>query len=358
MRVARSSLLVVLLIVGMSGLRAAAQESTPVASPIVSPLAGEEPYDPVALYEALLRTQLDQHAWPSDATGATAAPWVNSGNAALAGTVAAVQITFEGSTSAGLAFAIYPTAADAKAGLDRAATQTGGVATPVATPEAATEPTVVLNYGNFTVCLIQVNNVLVDGAGLDSASAIAIARAGVEHVRNVEAVLPPGASTPEPAAAAFGSVTPVQLNQRLQVAQFSGSGLPAKLTNPQVTPWTGETDTDLVGTVGAAYVTFTGGDNHIAYLVFPDSTAAELRVIETSAQERASGADVTERTDLTYPAEVVINGADVLCVMQVDYVLVVANATLQNGQTDAAIQQAIALAQAGADHLVKIATAP
>jgi hypothetical protein len=282
---------------------------------------------------------------------------VNGGDSTLDATVAAVQITFEGSSSTGLAFAIYPSAVEARESLDRAATETGGVATPVATPAATGDPTVVLDYGSFKVCLIQVNNVLIDGVGLDEQTAVAMARAGVEHLNNVAAVVPRGAATPEAGSAVFGSVTPEELNQRLVVAQFEASGIPSALSNPQVTAWTDTSDSDLVGTVGAAYVTFTGGDNAIAYLIFPNSTIAEQRVIENAAQARAQSAAVTEREDLGYPAEVTVSDTDVICVLRVDYVLVAGSATIVDGQTDAAVNDAIALAKAGAAHLVTIAKA-
>jgi hypothetical protein len=268
-----------------------------------------------------------------------------------------VQITFEGNQSMALAFAIYPNAADARAGLERAATQTAGVATPIATPAAATDPTVVLDYGNFKVCLIQVNNVLVDGAGLDAQAATAIAEAGVEHLRKVAASLPTGAATPEASTQVLGSVTPNQLSQLLLVTTFAGAGVPSNLTNPQVAAWTDMSDSDLIGTVGAATVSFTGGDNLIGFLVFPNAAAAKKRVIETSAMARAKGVSVTQRDDLNYPAVITVNGTVLLCVLQVDYVLVVANSTIQNGQADAALTEAITLALAGADHLVKLAAA-
>jgi hypothetical protein len=353
MRVVRSVLLVAVLVVCFGSGFVTAQEGTPVASPVAS----EAPYDPLALYDALLKATLDQQYWPSGATSANASPWVNSGDPTLQGTVAAVQITFEGNQSTALAFAIYPTAADAQAGLERAATLTAGVATPVATPSNASDPTVVLDYGNFKVCLIQVNNVLVDGVALDAQSAIVIAKAGVEHVRNVASVVPTGSATPEASTQVFGEITPDQLSQRLLVATFAGAGVPANLTNPQVAAWTDESDSDLIGTVSAATVSFTGGDNQIAFLVFPNATAAKQRLIETAAEERANGADFTERDDLDYPAVITVNGTDLLCVLQVDYVLVAANSTIQNGHADAALTEALTLALAGADHLVKLATA-
>jgi hypothetical protein len=353
MRVVRSVLFVVLLMVCFSRGIVTAQEGTPVASPVAS----EAPYDPLALYDALLKATLDQQYWPSGATSATASPWANSSDPTLQGTVAAVQITFEGNQSTALAFAIYPTAADAQAGLERAATLTAGVATPVATPSNASIPTVVLDYGNFKVCLIQVNNVLVDGAALDAQSAVAIAEAGVEHLKNVASVVPVGSATPEASTQAFGAVTPEQLSQRLLVAPFAGAGLPSTLTNPQVAAWTDTSDSDLIGTVSAATVSFTGGDNLIAYLLFPTSTAAKQRLIEKSAEQRTSGVTVTERDDLDFPAVITVNGTDVLCVLQVDYALVAANSTIANGNTDAAITEAISLALAGADHLVKLAAA-
>ncbi len=357
MGVLRSLILIAVLVTGVAASSAVAQENTPEPSPATSPVVVEEPFEPLALYDALLRAPFDQKYWPSDATKANASPWVNGGDSTLDATVAAVQITFEGSSSAGLAFAIYPSAVEARESLGRAATQTGGVATPVATPAATGDPTVVLDYGSFKVCLIQVNNVLIDGAGLDEQTAVAMARAGVEHLNNVAAVVPSGAATPEASSAAFGSITPVLLNQRLVVAQFAASGIPSALSNPQVTAWTDTSDTDLVGTVGAAYVTFTGGDGAIAYLIFPNSTIAEQRVIENAAQARAQGADIADRANLGYPAEVTVNGTDVICVLRVDFVLVAGSTTIVDGQTDTAVNEAIALAKAGAEHIVTIAKA-
>src|SRR4051812_16242390 len=98
MGVLRSLVLIAVLIAGIAGAQASAQESTPVGSPAASPIAAEAPYEPLALYDALLRAPFDQLYWPSGATSATASPWINSSDATLAGTVAAVQITFVGSS--------------------------------------------------------------------------------------------------------------------------------------------------------------------------------------------------------------------------------------------------------------------
>jgi hypothetical protein len=165
-------------------------------------------------------------------------------------------------------------------------------------------------------------------------------------------------ATPEASSAIFGEITPDQLYQRLVVAQFSGTGVPAALSSPQVTDWTDSGDSDLIGTVGAAYVTFTGGDNAIGYLIFPNSTIAEQRVIENSAQARALGADISESNDLGYPAEVTVNGSDVICVLRLDYVLVAGSATVGDAGTDAAIADAVAMAKAGAEHIVNTSKSP
>src|SRR5262245_4103399 len=282
---------VLMLITPMAG-RTVAQEASPVASPATS----DAPYDPLLLFEALLQTEFPQQYWPTTTIQAVAEPWTTS-NEALAGTVAAVQITFEGSESFGIAYAIYATAADAAAGLQRTSQETGGMATPAALPAEIGSPGLILDYGSFKVCLIQVNNVLVDGAALDVDSAVALAQVGAEYLEQVAATLPAPAATPIAGSSFFTSITPRDLRDKLVASEFSGTGVPSYLQNPQVADWIDETDTDLIGTTGGATVSFTGGEGGIAYLIFPNVTAAQVRVIESAAAERAIGNNPTERTD-------------------------------------------------------------
>jgi hypothetical protein len=333
---------------GFSG--AKAQESTPEASPVTS----GSPYDPLLLFEAFLQTEFPQEWWPTTTVQAVAKPWLTA-DAALQGTVAAVQISFEGSESFGIAYAIYATEANAAQGLQRASTETGGVATPAALPAEIDAPGVVLDYGSFKVCLIQVNNVLVDGAALDVDSAVALAQVGVEHLRQVTSGLPDAAATPIASSSVLGALTPDQLRDLLVTSDFTGTGVPTYLQNPQVAAWIDETDTDLIGTAGAATVTFTGGEGGIAFLIFPNSTAAKIRVVESAAAERISGTDPDERTDLPYPALIMVDDTGVTCVLQVEYVVIAGYAPLRDGDVDATTEDAVALALAGAEHLVNLA---
>jgi len=354
-RVSKSHLVILSLIfiatLAMPGTgKAIAQESTPVASPV----AGEGPYDPLLLFEALLQTEFPQEYWPTTAIQAVAKPWATT-EEALTGTVAAVQISFEGSEAFGIAYAIYPTEADAADGLQRASTETGGIATPAALPADIDAPGVILDYGSFKVCLIQVNNVLVDGAALDVDSAVALARVGAEYLLQVVEGMPAPAATPAAASSHLDAVTPGQLRDRLVVSEFTGTGVPSYLQNPQVAAWIDETDTDLIGTAGAATVSFTGGEGGIAYLIFPDETAAKIRVVESAAAERAAGNDPIERADLPYPALILGDDSGVACVLRVDYVVIAGYAPMRDGDVEATTQDAIALALAGAEHVLNVA---
>jgi hypothetical protein len=329
----------------------ASTEATPEATPITY----EAPFDPIALYKLLLLAEFPGEYFPSGATTAATSPWISSQDATLEGAVAAVQISFEGAESIALAYAIYPTAEAAQESFELAAAGAGGLATPVVSGTLDGEPLITLDYGDYQVFLVRVNNVLIDGAALDSAWAEAIAAAGVGHLRRVVATMPAASATPEALTSVLGDVTPEALNQRMLAAKFNGTGVPTHLQNPQVAAWVDDSDTDLVGTVGAATISFTGGDNLIAYLVFPTADHAERRLVDTMALERARGIDVSEPSNLGYPTVITNDGYEVLCVLQIEYALVAANAVIVNGDTAAAVQQATALALAGADHLVKLA---
>jgi hypothetical protein len=331
----------------VGGAGASAQEATPMAY--------DAPFDPIDLYEALLFAEFPTEYFPTGATAAATSPWIDPGDGTLEGSIAAVQISFENATGIALAYAIYPTVEAAEEAFARAEAGAGGLATPIAAGTLDGEPAIGLDYGDYQVYLVQVNNVLIDGAAVDPAWADVIATYGVKHLRRVVATLPPASATPVASDSAFGQITPEELNERLLAAEFSGAGVPSHLLNPQVAEWSDESDTDLVGTVGAATVTFTGGDNGIAYIIFPSSDHAERRVIDTTGLERARGVEVTERTDLAYPAVITNDGEEVVCVLQVDFALVAAHAVIENDDPDAAIAQAIALAEAGADHMVKLA---
>jgi hypothetical protein len=120
---------------------ALAEEGTPEATPVA------EAYDPLILFESLLQAEFPQEYWPSSTVQVVTQPWA-SANEALAGTIAAVQITFEGSGSFAIAYAIYPTGADAAAALERASNETDGLATPVAPPNIVGAPAIALDYGD------------------------------------------------------------------------------------------------------------------------------------------------------------------------------------------------------------------
>jgi hypothetical protein len=330
---------------------ASAQESTPEATPITY----DAPFDPIPLYEALLYAEFPTEYFPTDATAAATSPWLDGEDPTLDGSVAAVQIIFENAANIGLAYVIYPTVEAAQEAFERAVAGSDGMATPVAEGAVDGEPAIVLDYGDYQVNLIRVNNVLVDGASSDPIWAETIAAYGVGHLRRVLANLPSAAATPAASSSGVGSAVPADLYQQLLAAKFDGSGVPANLLNPQVTAWIDDSDTDLVGTVGAATVAFTGGDNMIAYIFFPTTDHAKRRMVDTVGLERSRGVEVIERDDLSYPAVITVNGEEALCVLRVDYVLVASNAVVKDGDVEAATQEAIALALAGAEHVVKLA---
>jgi hypothetical protein len=357
LRVNKSYLVIALLVLvamvsGLGNRTAFAQVSTPVASPV----AYDAPFDPLLLFEALLQSEFPQEYWPTTTIRAVATPWTTT-NETLENTVAAVQIAFEGSESFGIAYAIYANETDAAAGLQRASIETGGVATPAALPAEVDAPGVILDYGSFKVCLIQVNNVLVDGAALDVDSAVALARVGVAYLQQVAEDIPAPAATPVAVSSPFGTVAPEQLRDLLVASEFTGTGVPSYLQNPQVAEWADARDTDLIGTSGAATVSFTGGEGGIAYLIFPNSTAAQVRLVESAAAERAAGNDPVERGDLAYPALILGDESGVSCVLQVDYVVIAGFAPIRDGDVDAATEDAIALALAGAEHVLSLANA-
>jgi hypothetical protein len=77
--------------------------------------------------------------------------------------------------------------------------------------------------------------------------------------------------------------------------------------------------------------------------------------VETAAAERAIGNDPVERADLAYPALILGDDTGVACVLRVDYVVIAGYSQISDGDVEAATKNAIALALAGADHVVKLA---
>jgi hypothetical protein len=167
---------------------------------------------------------------------------------------------------------------------------------------------------------------------------------------------------PEPAIATIDQIEPDGLLTLLLTAPVPEDLLPAGYDDPQVVAWE-EGDTDLAGSLGGVVVFVDPSDSGIAYIVFPDVRAAQRRLFETNDAAVAAdrGIIVHSFSGLTfdgvdYPGRLIVFDDRVVCLVQVGPVLVIGSGSSEDLAANR--PTAIAMAEAGAIHLLRLAARP
>ncbi|MGH2561667.1 MAG: hypothetical protein ACRDJH_21590 [Thermomicrobiales bacterium] len=322
---------------------AQAQEATPAGSG-----------SPQAFVRQLLTTPYSGET-PAAGEQAVIAVWNDPAYQFLDETVGAAQVIFPRLPFAALSYRVYPDAAAAVAALQRDTTENAPTddAT-VSTPDGFDGmPSALVAAGDESICIVQVDNVLVtaraeDGALPDGLDTVALAAMLVGHLDNVLAggALP---ATPVLDGPLVG-IDPWTLNERLLTEPFAMNELPAGFTDARIEAWTDYNDGDLRGVVGGVLVSVRESEvSGIAYLTYPNQDAADFFFTRsTSDSVEAGGTPAAPPADvLAAPATVISYDDYVVCVTQVGYVTVI-------GAGDSA-DQAIAMAVAAVDHLERVA---
>lgn len=165
----------------------------------------------------------------------------------------------------------------------------------------------------------------------------------------------PGANGP------LATLAPPALYKALLAAPFPVDRFPVAATSVEVVPWQDDSDDDLAGALGGALVMASGADSSgdapgIAFVVFPKVEDAERRLTESVEAAVADGADVSAVDRSPDSARLIIYDDYAVGVARLDYVLVSGFFDLTDADQPAAANDAVALAQAGVEHLRRLAS--
>ncbi|MGH2532223.1 MAG: hypothetical protein ACRDJW_07925 [Thermomicrobiales bacterium] len=172
------------------------------------------------------------------------AVWNDPADGFLDETVGAVQVIFPRVPHAALSYRVYADEAAAGAAMERDVTENApNVDAPVSTPEGFEEdPVVLIEAGDESICIVQIDNVLVTARAEDGAliGTVALAAILAGHLENVLS-----GSLPVASPVADGPLTgtdPWMLYDRLLVEPFAMDELPAESTDVRIEAWTDYND--------------------------------------------------------------------------------------------------------------------
>jgi hypothetical protein len=322
-----------------------AEEATPDGAIAIDAISAD------TLHDVLLAAPFPSQQLPGGRP-VTVRPWTGDGDEALEGTVGAVEVVVAGDVFPLVSYLIYP---EATVAAERFAQPVDDAGTPSTAAPGFDRPALLTDYGGLALCRVLADNVIVAGAAVGAdpdravEDAIATATVALRHLERLASDLAAGVP-PVYATGPLSDVAPVALFAGLLATPVPDDLLPAGFAGSPLTRWE-EGDTDLIGTVGGAYVFFDGGETGIAFLVYPNEAAAQAKFDERVDDAVAEGLGVVGVEGISYPSRLMTFEDYGVCIVRVGYVLVIGSGGLDQGL-------AIDLARAGVAHVEVLATAP
>jgi hypothetical protein len=279
-------------------------------------------------------------------------------------------------------YEVFPLTADARRRVSGISLESGQTRTDRFTPRGFDDPATCLSFHDTatnpeyggTVCIVHVESVIVYGSSALAGDsdrgnvdhAVALARVGVDHLKQVRAGLPDGMSAAGPNSAI---VPPSLAAARLiegRLAQTSPGdlSLPTGFSVARVSTPPSLDQAILFGVVGSILLDVKGLDdsNAILYEVYPDVPSALSRFEQTGPSGDATPSDSFRPAGFEQPArcysffvpsEQAGFGAT-FCLALVENVMVL-GASVREGDYDRGVApHAVGLTQAGVSHLERV----